>query len=86
MITDKLSFMFPWQPLLGKHIFSSKKYRLIIEKLNEKNVVKQLDSAKEKLPQICTLYPVAKDPDLSIKVKIQQKKFFWCFTKQCMLL
>ena len=32
----KIIFMFPWQPLVGKQIFTSKECRLIIEALYEK--------------------------------------------------
>ena len=67
--------MFPWQPFLGKQIFTSKECRLSIEALYEKVKSNSLIVPK-KLPQMCILYPVAKDPDLSIKAKMLQKVCF----------
>ena len=53
---------------------------------NWKNEVTQIRTTQKKMLQRCIFYSMAKDPDSSNGVKIEQKLLLWIFsTKKCLI-
>ena len=82
MITEVVSF-----PSSIATIVMETDYFIIMQLINPsypwKNRVRQMKINQEKLSQSCIFYPIAKNPHLSNRVKIQQKLLSWFFTDIC---